>query len=584
MKLADILYQKTNDQLKQLTQLSGECRGLNRKDDLVNCLLHLLLSPDSLRRLWQRLDELSQKAVAHAYHNEGEFNEIAFAAQYGSLPERPSANRFFTWQKLPILLDLFIYNRTLPDDLMPLLEKLAPPPDKFQLEGLAEAPQEMDWFDEKLKFMRAETERTGQHDLLAYLRLVAQGELSVTPTTGALTLAGYKKIVDNLLAGDFLPLPNNYRANQTIRPFGLDIFARGAGLVTQQRRSGLALTELGQQYYQSQEPELLLEAFECWSQTGAFDELTRIAGLRGLRSGQTRLTPPASRREAVIEALSWCPVNVWIDIEDFYRAVKIWHFDFEVELTQFTNLYIGARDYGTLYGEAYWRVVKGLYINALLWEYLGSMGAVDLVYTEPWYANMRRHFDYYDDNMDHLSLYDGLRYFRINPLGAYLLGQARQYTPSKPLNPPLFTISPDKLLTVIEPGQLTPNDEHLLSLMTVSLGHGRYRLDTQQFLSALEAGQDWQELHDFLTGRHQGPLPEEVVNWLARLQQNSQAFKSGGQALLIKVNDPALIELVLADPQLQKFCSQIDRRTLVVPANREKAFRSRLKALEYVLI
>jgi hypothetical protein len=40
----------------------------------------------------------------------------------------------------------------------------------------------------------------------------------------------------------------------------------------------------------------------------------------------------------------------------------------------------------------------------------------------------------------------------------------------------------------------------------------------------------------------------------------------------------------MADPILQKFCHRIDRRTLVIPANKENAFRSRLKELEYVLL
>jgi hypothetical protein len=43
------------------------------------------------------------------------------------------------------------------------------------------------------------------------------------------------------------------------------------------------------------------------------------------------------------------------------------------------------------------------------------------------------------------------------------------------------------------------------------------------------------------------------------------------------------MELALADDKLQRLCSQIDTKTLVVPATREKDFRARLKELAYVL-
>ena len=72
-----------------------------------------------------------------------------------------------------------------------------------------------------------------------------------------------------------------------------------------------------------------------------------------VKSRRTRLTSAASRREKIIEALSWCPVDRWIDTNDFYRAIIIWDFDFEAEKTDYTNLHIGPRSYGELYGENY---------------------------------------------------------------------------------------------------------------------------------------------------------------------------------------------------------------------------------------
>ncbi len=208
-------------------------------------------------------------------------------------------------------------------------------------------------------------------------------------------------------------------ARTTIRPTGLDVFTQESGLAT---RTG-KLTKAGRTYLQTQDPEILLSAFEKWTTGGKFDELHRITHLSGLKSKGSRLTPPASRREKVIEALSWCPTDQWIAVSDFYRAILIWDFDFDVETTAYSHLYIGSRYYGDLnsIGNT-WAITNGLYINALLWEYLGTIGALDVAFLEDEYHSLLD-TDYL--NIDGpVSLYDGLSHFRINPLGAFLLGQA----------------------------------------------------------------------------------------------------------------------------------------------------------------
>ena len=528
--------------------------------------------------LWLLLDELTRKAISSAVHNGGEFDGNAFIAQYGSLPQRPKSRWF--WQVEPIMLDLFIYNNRVPQDMIPLLEGLISPPEKFRLHGAADIPDVVETaYGHEANLICVETEQSGWHDLLAYLRMVEQNELSTSTSSGNLTKSSVSKLLDNLMESDFLTLPEKYRVNHTIRPNGLSSFAEGANLMRREQ-----LTSTGQKFYNDQDPELLLEAFETWTHEDTFDELNRIGGLKGVGARQTSLTPPAKRREAVIEALSWCPTNEWIDIQDFYRAIKIWHFDFDVETSYYSNLYIGSRDYGDLQGSTYWTVVKGLYINVIIWEYLGSIGAVDLAFTAPQEANLAldMEFSYLSDG--YISLYDGLRYFRINPLGAFLLGQAGEYLSSVPLTPPLFTISSDLQVKLLDPKALTPNDQHQLEQVAVRVKKGQYRLDTQQLLTSMEEGTPWQQIADFLTERNQGPLPSEAWTWLTKLQENSAMFKASSQALFITVQSAELLEMALEDPVLGKMCNAITNRTLVIPSSKEKAFRRRLKELEYVML
>jgi hypothetical protein len=77
-------------------------------------------------------------------------------------------------------LDLFLYQKRLPQEL--LLAPLVPPPEKFQLEGLDEAPDVISVYGEKHPLWGADTEQAGLHDLQAHLRLLQQGVLKYTST------------------------------------------------------------------------------------------------------------------------------------------------------------------------------------------------------------------------------------------------------------------------------------------------------------------------------------------------------------------------------------------------------------------
>jgi hypothetical protein len=322
----------------------------------------------------------------------------------------------------------------------------------------------------------------------------------------------------------------------------------------------------------------MLTAFEKWRDTGKFDELTRLNRLNGLNSRGTHLTPAASRREKVIEALSWCPVNKWINIQDFYRALIIWDFDFEVEPGDYTNLYIGSRHYGELYGENYWAVTHGLYINAVIWEYLGTLGAVDVAFVDDEYASFVDADEYNDEP---ISLFDGLVSFRINPWGAFLLGQADEYTPAQPKQKAVFTIDANKQLHLI--ADLLPNEQLQLEAMATQINETTYQLSELTLLTAVESGQQLDHLTAFLQANHQGELTPFIANWLAQLKKNEGAFKEMETAVLIQLTPAKLMALTKEDTILAKLCQKIDSKTVLVRSSQQTRFRKRLKELGYLL-
>jgi hypothetical protein len=575
MKLRDLLMFKNSDELLELVRLLGGGSAIRRKAERVDYIEKRMLDPDSLYGIWHELDAISRRAVSAAYHRGGEFSPQAFVAQYGQLPERFDGER--TWfYRAPILLDLFVIGDQIPDDMMPLLEKLVLPLEPFRLEGIADVPSAVKLDDQTRSVTIVETETNGRSDLLTYLQLLDRNKLKFGTQTRRLTDTSLRTVLANLVSGDYRDPPQKATSRTTIRPTGLEVFTQESGLVS---RYG-ALTKSGRDYLRTQDPELLLVAFETWTDAGEFDELRRITSLKGLNSKNTRLTPPASRRDKVIEALSWCPAGRWIDIGSFYRALLIWDLDFEVEENPYSNLTVGAGYYAeSLRGGDYWLIAHGLYVNVVIWEYLATIGAVDIAFLTEEYVELLD--DYYMDFDEPFSLYDGLLYFRINPWGAYLLGLADEYVPSEPVDNDLFTIDRNRKLTFFK--SPAPNVRLQMELIANPVDDLHYQLDQVKLLDAVEDGRNIDHITEFLRENHSGELPAEISAWLSTLKQNLGAFSHKGDAVLVRVKPAEVMRIVEGDDVLAKVSQPLDNNTLLVLSGNLSRFKNRLKTLGYLL-
>ena len=219
MKLADMLEQWRSDDLKAYVLLLGGKSTITRKADRIKFITQTLLDKASLRVFWQQMDGISRRAISVAFHNEGEFSQAAFAAQYGSLPPRPKKKDGWESYYLtdPILFDLFVIGGRIPDDLMPLLADLVLPPERFQIEGATEAPTQLELGGYVSDVTAVETELIGRTDLLTYLQLMEQDQLRFGNKNQRLTAASLRKVLANLVAEDFRGSSEKVTARTTIR-------------------------------------------------------------------------------------------------------------------------------------------------------------------------------------------------------------------------------------------------------------------------------------------------------------------------------------------------------------------------------
>ena len=154
-------------------------------------------------------------------------------------------------------------------------------------------------------------------------------------------------------------------------------------------------------------------------------------------------------------ALEDCPVGAWMRITEFFRYILAGGYDLVV-CRSLENLTIDGES-GSYYDPNF-KIVEARYIVCCLFEYLATLGIIDVSFLHPddCVANFNNdgNNDYYIDNP--LSSYDGLTYFRITPLGAYLLGISDRYIPKELPQTQILRILPN--LEVVAVGELARAD------------------------------------------------------------------------------------------------------------------------------
>ena len=473
LSLPDALNILTLDDLRPRVSLLKDAAEPKRKADFV-AVLEKHLEGKRLHALWARLDDLQQKAVQEAiYAPEGVFDRAQFQAKYGELPSfgTPIQRSWGAPRLKPSLLRLFIYSAAryqdtgsvVPTELRQRLRQFVPAPAAPALDSLDELP-ETHVREEKryaladddegiavvmrgkqayrmpskppkeevtthhIPIARRDMERVGSQDLQTVLRLVDQGKVTVSDKTSQASAATARAISELLRDGDF------YTDSDIglIRAFAWPLLLQAGRLAELQGRK-LALTRAGRRALSAPPAETLRTLWQRWLKSTVLDEFNRVDEIKGQRGkGKRAMTALPGRRAVIADALAECPVGSWVSFEAFSRFMQAGNFHFEVSRDPWA-LYIADAHYGSLGYAGYhdWHILQERYLLCLLFEYAATLGLIDVAYIEP--HDARRNFrDLWGaDGLDFLSRYDGLLYFRLNPLGAFCLGLAADYVPSE---------------------------------------------------------------------------------------------------------------------------------------------------------
>ncbi len=551
-----------------------------------------------LRDLWQILDESQKLAVQEAVHDEaGLVHAEVFRAKYGNLAgyfantgsEHASPFTFFFYPK-----DRWSSRASfIPPDLRERLRGFVPPPPEATVAFAEEPPDsvprgkpsgEKRDEDRQAVLLRRDMEPVGIHDLLAVLRLVDQGKVAVSTATRRPSSASMLRIAEALQGGDFFNAAQKkpHSSSQVpgpIRSFAWPLLLQAGGLV-ELGRYKLALSEAGRKALREPAEKTLPKIWKKWLRTTLLDEFNRVEAIKGQARGKGKrsLTATPGRRRVISNALTKCPVGKWLHIDEFLRFMRAQGLHFEVSRSPW-HLYIADRQYGSLghEGDDDWNVLQGRYARCLLFEYSATLGMIDIAFTHPDGAKHDFYCIWGTDGLTYLSRYDGLEYFRINPLGAHCLGMSAKYVPSQPRSVTTLSVYPDMRVCARHP--LSAEERFFIELWANQISDGVWRIDREKTLLALESGHRVEQLRGFLAERDDQPLPEQVEGYLRNVERDAGALTLMGSALLLECASAEIAQRIAEDRRAGKLCSMAGDQSVLVNEAKWSAFQRAVREM-----
>lgn len=608
MNLLEALNNENSDELqKRIRLLDVSARDCpNRKGDRVEYLRSYLLSTGLNFQIAQ-MTEAEQSMVAEVVHNQsGCVDQARLLARYGSIPTGYLQEQSGYWsqgygqskpKRVKSLLGLIFYGRCIPAELRDRLIKLLPKPeqDRVTVTGSDALPAtvEGNHASGKLPVYRRNMELAAHQDLYTVLRLIDQGRVSVSEKTHVASAASMNRISAELYEGDFFSEEDEDKDDvcrdklSPIRAYAWPLIVQTGGLA---KRTGskLQLSAKGRKVLQRKIPfeEAIAELYQRWRDKGKLDELRRINRIKGqMRRGRgykgSQLTPPEERRYVLELQLQSAPAGEWIQVDEWFRYMQSSREKFEITGNPWA-LYLVDAEYGSLgYAEFHnFSILQGRYTLAYLFEYLATLGMIDVAYSAPHGVRSDYHANWGADEFAYLSRYDGLGWFRLNVLGAFALGVVDEYRLETPTMPPLLRATDELeflLLRVPEP------HERMLLEQYATIFKTHLRLDTVRSLLTIEQGGALADLTGLLRQQTESKLAVEVEDFLDDLKTRTTSIRDGGGARIIECASESLARLIVESGETGKYCLYVGGNRVVVAENSWRNFRSGLRKVGYVL-
>ncbi len=572
-ELKQAICNQTVDSLKKKYQAFFGVKSKKKlKSDLVNALAQGLSDQMALKTYLGKLSTLEMALLQESLYNyRGFIDQARFTLKYGDFPYESDTTGWH-WRKPSEAVMACFYTvsadwhsaEKIPTPLMASLKQLTakPEPDLLKTATLPDPLPKHHTLSER--------ERLAQSELHSLLVLLHDKQIKISEKTGVASGATLKKVSESVNEYYKSSKIDDMKGLESVLAYG---WLRLLGNSKFCKQSGTTLVTAKKA---GRNPaDTIREIWQQWLGNKKEDELRRIERIKGQNGkGKRYFTNVVERREEIVTYLRNCPVNTWIAFEDFADFMFITGTALQVT-TEPGYLYLYSPGDGEMYGNS-WDYLESRYLRCFLLEYVATLGLVDVVLAPP--EPNETNNNYYD--MDEcLSRYDGLRYFRLTPLGQFALGVTDTYEAS-------VTDTSETPLTIQRQGRIafehepTPWEQRFLSLYADHHKGHIWKLSRQKIMETLEVGGSIDELRTFLETREDQPfLPEDCESILRQAAANIGGVEIKEEALIVNCKTEEIAEFIVNDKVLSKWCQRLGKQQIVIPKSKEKKFRQSLNSV-----
>lgn len=168
---------------------------------------------------------------------------------------------------------------------------------------------------------------------------------------------------------------------------------------------------------------------------------------------------------------------------------------------------------------------------------------------------------------------------RINPLGAWLLGQVEEYRPAAPQKTDALRVLAN--LDVVATHPPPAADRLTLERFADETSPAVWKLSAAKIMNVVEQGGRIEELRAFLA-RTTEDIPHAVETFLSDLQRKAEQLADGGPARLIECASAHVAAELASDRQLSGKCLRAGDRYVVVRERDLATVRKAIRRLGYV--
>jgi len=291
-------------------------------------------------------------------------------------------------------------------------------------------------------------------------------------------------------------------------------------------------------------------------------------------------------KKSLQQIVTTLPLSQWIAIDNlerycFYRDIYL----NVIEKRSYGNDLYFNKSYSDSYGGGYERVniTEELYKDALLVPFLKTMmflfatfGILDIAYDVPENPVLR------ERDKPYLSPFDGLRYVRLTPLGAYVLGLASQFTSTVRPQSAAITLDENRLFLTIDGAD--PLKAMILEKMADRINEHTYKVSYQSFLKECSTKEEiTQKISMFKEHIHEKP-PQLWQEFLTGVLEkvNPLVSKQKMEVFKLKPNKD-LIALIARDEVLKRYTLKAEDYHILIEEKHISKVKKRLEKFGYFI-